>query len=412
MMEYSTIVRLKRDGSRIDAYEVNTGDTIRKIPFATRDSAEKNGYYLGKILTDNGNHVWKRLKEIPANYSSSSNPFSSEDKNPSTFEYQRLNDDEIRVRVANATRSIPATLVTGDLQWKLGIRAILRGENILLSGPSGFGKTKMAYELAKAENRPFEKFNMGSMQDARASLIGNTHYDPAKGTFFAGSKFIESIQIKGSVILLDEYTRISPDAENIMLSVLDQDQRYIRIDEYPNTPTIEVAEGVCFISTANIGAEYTSTRIIDRATKDRFSTLIDMPMLDKQQELSLLELKFPKLNKKYIDGIASIACFTRENVKSDNPTLDTVISTRSTNKQAELAMDGFRFTEIMEALVFSMYSNEGGTDSNRAEMKISAQAWQNLDNESPLISENKVKKQTTKKANLMDDLFNPDDDAF
>ena len=51
-----------------------------------------------------------------------------------------------------------------------------------------------------------------------------------------------------------------------------RDQGWLEpIDEHDDSPTILVARGVSFIATANIGMEYTATRVIDRAILDRFS---------------------------------------------------------------------------------------------------------------------------------------------
>ena len=49
------------------------------------------------------------------------------------------------------------------------------------------------------------------------------------------------------------------------MTVLDGGQRYLRLDEAEGSPIVNVAEGVTFIATANIGNEYTSTRVMDRA---------------------------------------------------------------------------------------------------------------------------------------------------
>ncbi len=57
------------------------------------------------------------------------------------------------------------------------------------------------------------------------------------------------------------------------MTVLDEGQRYLRLDEDINAPTIYVAPGVSFIATANIGTEYTSTRVLDRALMDRFEII-------------------------------------------------------------------------------------------------------------------------------------------
>ena len=139
-----------------------------------------------------------------------------------------------------------------------------------MTGPSGCGKTMAAKSLINALDRPQFYFNLGATQDPRASLIGNTHFAKDTGTYFSESLFVKAIQTENAVILLDEISRAHPEAWNILMTVLDQGQRYLRLDEADGAPTINVAEGVSFIGTANIGNEYTSTRVMDRALLDRF----------------------------------------------------------------------------------------------------------------------------------------------
>ena len=67
--------------------------------------------------------------------------------------------------------------------------------------------------------------------DNVATLIGNVHFDKAKGTYFSESLFVKAIQTPNAVILLDELSRAHPDAWNILMTVLDQGQRYLRLDE-------------------------------------------------------------------------------------------------------------------------------------------------------------------------------------
>ena len=379
--KYEVIVKIEKTGNKMIAHEVNTKTLITdKIPYGARRWAFEEKYLLGKTISKAGNTFWRKLPDdkIPDNYSFGVAVIGDTDNDGTTF--KKLSDDEVRVAVKNAYSKKPNTLILGELQWKLATRALCRGENIEFRGASGGGKTLTAKTLAEVYKRPFFKFNLGAMSDARTSLIGNTHYKPESGTFFAQSDFITAITTPYSVVLLDELSRMSNDAENILLTVLDADQRYIRIDENPDCPIIEVAEGVVFFATASIGAEYTSTRIIDRATADRFTTIVDIPLLTEDQEYNLLKILYPKVDKKLLKGIAETAWYTREDIMSEEPKLSTIISTRSTVEQVALMVDGFTYSEVMEAVVLPMYDADGGVESERTHMKIFVQGKSNLDN--------------------------------
>ena len=53
-----------------------------------------------------------------------------------------------------------------------------------------------------------------------------------------------------------------------------------------------MADGVTFVATANIGNEYTSTRVMDKALMDRF-TIVEMDVLNEEDESTLLNYMFP-----------------------------------------------------------------------------------------------------------------------
>jgi len=432
MNKYLLIATVEREHGHYILKEYNTGQLItEKVIYATKDRAFSRGMPIGKTTASgSGKLYWKRLKheQIPNNYIPSWADTPMEDQpepmnlvkdegmlpteTTELVDTWNYTDEQIRKLISDSPTLIPKTLIIDSLSWKLAIRGTMRNENLLVLGHSGCGKTLTATSLSKALNRPFFKFNMGAMSDARASLIGNTHYAVETGTFFAGSEFVKAITTPGAVILLDEYTRIHPDAENLMLTVLDKDQRYLRIDESKDTPTITVAPGVLFFATANVGVEYTSTRLLDRATKDRFGVTIEVPLLTKDQEIKLMRLLYPKLNRNYINSIADISDYTRTEISKADAQLSTIISTRSNHEQCELAMDGFRFSEIMEGSVFNLFSNEGGVDSERAHIKIKAQQHSDLDNESPLKSENFSKKEFGEEISKPKNLFDKETDAI
>ena len=280
----------------------------------------------------------------------------------------------------------PTELVMEDLKWKYLIRSAVRAKNIMMTGPSGCGKTMASKALVKALDRPDFYFNLGATQDPRATLIGNTHFDKQKGTFFSESAFVTAIKTPNAVILLDELSRAHPDAWNILMTVLDQGQRYLRLDEAEGSPIVNVAEGVTFIATANIGNEYTSTRVMDRAILDRFVT-IEMDVLSDVKELGLLKFMFPEVNEYDLKAIAEIAHHTRTQSMSENGKLTSMVSTRASVEMAGLIYDGFELEEAAEISIYPFFSQDGGVDSERTYIKQLVQKYQIDVNGEPLFSE-------------------------
>lgn len=285
----------------------------------------------------------------------------------------------------------PASLIIDELKWRYAIRSAIKGKNILFLGPTGCGKTRTAYSLAEAlKDRKFFVFNLGATQDAKSYLIGNTHFDKQTGTLFYPSEFVKAIQTENAIILLDEVSRASHDAQNILMTVLDDLQRYLRLDEDKENSVIKVAKGVIFLATANIGNEYTATRVMDRAFLNRFSVKIEMPLMSLQEEYQYLQDRFSITNKTDLNtlkAICEIAAHTRVHIKQEDSKLTNFISTRATVDMAELLLDGFNLLEIAEMCIYTNFSEDGGIDSERTYIKQLVQKYVNVESKESIFND-------------------------
>jgi len=281
---------------------------------------------------------------------------------------------ELMQFIATSESLKPKSLFMEGTKWKFLVRSAMRGKNIMMTGPAGCGKTMAAKALTTSLDRPHFYFNLGATQDPRATLIGNTHFSKEDGTFFSEALFVKAIQTEGAIILLDELCRAHPEAHNILMTVLDEGQRYLRLDEADGAPTIKVADGVTFVATANIGNEYTATRVMDRALLDRF-IIVEMDVLDTEQEADLLTMLFPLVERVEIENIAAIVSATRKELNSEMPRLSTHISTRSSVEMVSLIYDGFSLSEASEVCIYPLYDNSGGIDSERTFIKQIVQKY-------------------------------------
>jgi nitric oxide reductase NorQ protein len=279
-----------------------------------------------------------------------------------------VESDPVLALIQNAPSIKPNDLEMSDIKWKYLVRSAVRGKNIMMVGPAGCGKTQAAKALPIATDRPFFYFNLGATQDPRATLIGNTHFKDGQTTFDE-SAFVKAIKTENAVILLDELSRAHPEAWNILMTVLDEGQRYLRLDEDINAPTIQVASGVSFIATANIGTEYTSTRVLDRALMDRFE-IIEVDILSLDREEALLTNRYGRVvEKELIHAVADIADATRKEWRSEEGKLTTMVSTRMTVRVCELLADGFTLLEASEVAILPFFDASGGADSERTFVK-------------------------------------------
>jgi len=185
---------------------------------------------------------------------------------------------------------------------------------------------------------------------------------------FNPSPFVKAISTPNTVVVLDELTRAHPEAHNILMTVLDQGQRYLRLDEAADAPVVKVADGVSFIASANIGNEYTATRALDRAILDRFIP-IEMDTLTQADETSLLQMMYPSVDIEILSNIAEITSMTREDMMSESPKLSNSLSTRTAVEIGSLLYDGFTLEESAEITVYPLFDQDGGADSERTYMK-------------------------------------------
>jgi nitric oxide reductase NorQ protein len=283
----------------------------------------------------------------------------------------------------------PTGLMMNELKWKYLIRSGVRGKNIMMTGPAGCGKTMAAKALVNSLDRPDYYFNLGATQDPRATLIGNVHFEKKSGTYFSESQFVKAIQTPNAVILLDELSRAHPDAWNILMTVLDYGQRYLRLDEADGQETIKVADGVTFVATANIGNEYTSTRVMDKALMDRF-TIVEMDVLTENEENELLTYMFPHVDSVVLGNVAKIAALTRSEATSDTARVGSGISTRTTVELSGLLFDGFTLMEAAEVSIYPQYDSAGGVDSERTFVKQIVQKFCDDGSSDDLFNEEEV----------------------
>ena len=377
-----TVVKIEMSGNRYNAFDSDGNKLTSFIRTGTRKSAYKAGSALECREGKGGRIYWWKVPMENFGVISHIPDAPSEVEVPDGHA-------EIVDFINSSYKLKPKGLVMKELKWKYLIRSAVRGKNIMMTGQAGCGKTMAAKSLVNALDRPDFYFNLGATQDPRSTLIGNVHFNKESGTFFSESLFVKAIQTENAVILLDELTRAHPDAWNILMTVLDNGQRYLRLDEADGQSTIKVANGVTFIATANIGNEYTATRQLDKALMDRF-TIIEMDILTDEEEFGLLKYMFPTVDESELKNIADITHLTRVEASTDNPRITSGVSTRTSVEIAGLLFDGFSLMESADITIYPQYDATGGVDSERTFIKQIVQKFVSDGSDEELFTEHEI----------------------
>ena len=390
------VCKVEKSGNRYNAYNMDGVKMTSEITTGCRKNAHKGGYLLGRFPSTNGNKgtSWRRVTDkVLASMGETPTVTNTPTENDTPIEVPSEHA-EVMAFIHGSYSLKPRGLMMSELKWKYLMRSAVRGKNIMMTGAAGCGKTMAAKALVNSLDRPDYYFNLGATQDPRGTLIGNTHFKEGSGTYFSESLFVKAIQTPNAVILLDELSRAHPDAWNILMTVLDYGQRYLRLDEQDTQETIKVADGVTFIATANIGNEYTSTRQLDKALMDRF-TIVEMDLLSESEEFDLLTYMFPNVDSTVLGSVSKIASLTRSEASSDTARIPSGISTRTTVELCGLLYDGFTLEESAGVCIYPQYDSSGGVDSERTFVKQIVQKFCDDGSGDDLFNEDEVENATT-----------------
>lgn len=249
--------------------------------------------------------------------------------------------------------------------WEAILYCMSQGKNVLLTGPSGCGKSELCYLASEALSTPISAFNMGAMSEPRLSLIGATHFNREKGTWFNESRFIRAVVADKGTVLLDEITRCERAAFNILLPLLDR-QGYLALDESEDAAIIRKGGNVCFAATANIGMEYTGTDDMDKALKDRFDLVIDMFFPPDAAEANVLKARCPGLQSATASRLINIA--TKQRAMTVEGDFITMISTRMLLAAGAAISKGMDFDLACKLAIVNHFNREGKSASEQTKV--------------------------------------------
>ena len=212
--------------------------------------------------------------------------------------------------------------------------------NVRIVGPSGLGKSSLAYLFASVYKCPFLDWQCHLVTEVD-EWWGIRELDVATGTHMDESILVQAIETPRAVILLDEVNRAHPIVLNGLLGLLDHRRRQW-------VPTLKryvtVAEGVTFFLSMNQGAEYNAVNELDKAFSDRapITMRVTYPEASIEREILVSRKGISEDNANHLVRFAGIL--------RGNDRIDVDVSTRVLLATAHLISRGM---ELRDAVTFA-----------------------------------------------------------
>lgn len=179
---------------------------------------------------------------------------------------------------------------------EMAIAALLKGENLLLSGGKATGKNILAENLAYIFGRPSYNISFHVNVDS-AALIGTDTFVDNEVRLRKG--MVTLCAENGGFGVFDEINMAKNDAVSVLHAALD----YRGIIDIPGYEQIRLHPAARFIGTMNYG--YAGTKELNEALVSRFM-VINMPPQDMETVMRILKNYFPDAKDGALEQFAGL----------------------------------------------------------------------------------------------------------
>lgn len=247
-------------------------------------------------------------------------------------------------------------------------------------GVSGTGKTTLAMHIAGKIGRPVVMVR-GDEEFTTADLVGGEHgYRIRKVVDRFISRVLKTEEDmqkhwvdnrltvackNGFTLIYDEFTRSRPEANNILLSILQEKMMDMPIGRGNGEPYLRVSPDFTAIFTSN-PEEYAGVHRSQDALRDRMIT-IDLDHFDYETEVAVTQAK-SQMSRAHSEAVVNIVRGLRESGKCEfSPTVRGCIMIAKTLKVLEMVPNkSASFMQVCQDILASETSRVGSkTNQNR-----------------------------------------------
>lgn len=243
----------------------------------------------------------------------------------SSFEYEdvTIGGATFRARKGEPHGAVPKPrpYVFDEAQCKdisIGVR---RNMNVLLTGPTGCGKTSVIGAIASLTRMPLIRFNCDG--ETRVSnlrgMMKPTAQDGVLSLAFSPGDLAIAME-QGWWVLLDEIDAALPSVLFVLQPVLEEDRRELHVPEQKRTITAHpdfriFATGNTIGFRAAARARHAGTNPMNAAFVDRFGLVISCDYPSKDAEHERIRVNVPDLDADFAEGVARVADALRKDEK-------------------------------------------------------------------------------------------------
>jgi len=212
---------------------------------------------------------------------------------------------------------------------KRSLSYIKAGFPVHFRGVSGTGKTTLAMHIASKISRPVVLIH-GDEEFTTSDLVGGEHgyrFRKVVDRFVSRVLKVEEDMVKrwvdnrltiackyGFTLIYDEFTRSRPEANNILLSILQEKLMDLPVGRDSQDPYLRVDPDFTAIFTSN-PEEYAGVHRSQDALRDRMITM-DLDHFDYETEVEIVRTK-TKLSKNNVKKIVNIVRALRDSGKCE-----------------------------------------------------------------------------------------------